>query len=338
MMNGNEIEFKNGILGSMIGILNQEQLLKLKEVIDEQLDRYWVATRCASVNTCNLDNVGYLNAYVSYLDQSGYSRGTIALYKNRNMLLFAFINVPVKEMGVNHLRDFLNYYKTVRKVCNRTLDGVRKNITSFFGWLEKEDVILKNPTRKLDHIKYEEQVLKPFNSVDLAKIRDNCKCIRDRAIVEVLYSTGLRISEFVQLNRESFVNREAVIMGKGGKERTVFITDVAMYYVKEYLKTRTDDNEALFVSLIAPHVRVTKNSIEARLKQLGCNIDLRVTPHVFRRSLCSDLLRVNVPLAKVQKIMGHAKGETTLKHYYYAENEDLKSEFSKYIRQLTLYN
>lgn len=319
------------ILIAMSGKLTADQAQELKLVFYLKLQDYELQEKTTELTIRDQSNFTLLARYIATIQQRGYAEGTVLLYKQRLLNLLMWVNKPVVEITADDLRTYLAYYKSFRKVTNRTLDGVRKNIRSFWIWMQKEDIVLKNEAVKLDKIKYPTILQRPFSDEDRAKIHDACKHIRDLAMIEVLYSTGVRVSELVRMNREDVINGEAIVFGKGSKERKVYFSGHALHYLNEYLASRDDDNPALFVTLDKPHKRLAKNGIEARIRNLGTWAGVEKThPHRYRHTMATNAVHRGMPIQEVQKLLGHAQISTTL---IYAEvnQDDVKSSHAKYV-------
>lgn len=191
---------------------------------------------------------------------------------------------------------------------------MRKTISTFFGWLHDEGLIGQNPARAVKQIKYDKIVRKPFSPVEREKLKNICTSLRDLALTEFLYASGLRVSEVISLDRSSidFVTREATVIGKGGKERRFYLSEVCAEYLRQYLNSRIDNNAALFVSIKSPYKRLTKEGVEFIVKTLGKKAGIsNVHPHRFRRTLATDLVRKGVPIQDVAQILGHSDLRTT---------------------------
>ena len=213
------------------------------------------------------------------------------------------------------------------------MDNVRRNISSFFSWLEEENYILKSPMKRIHKIKTNQQVKEIINDEDIEKLRDKCLCKRDLAIVDLLYSTGIRVGELVNLNIQdiNFEDRECVVFGKGGKERKVYFDAKAKLHLQAYINSRTDDNSALFVTLDAPYDRLKISGVEIRMRQLGRSINLtKIHPHKFRRTMATRAIDKGRPIEQVQKILVHSQIDTTMQ-YTMVNQSNVKSSHKKYI-------
>lgn len=186
-----------------------------------------------------------------------------------------------------------------------------------------------NPIKK---IKAEQIIKNPFSEEELETLRNNCKNIREKAILELLYSSGMRVGELVLLNKSDidFVNNKTIIFGKGAKEREAYFTVKARMLLQEYLKTRTDNNEALFVGSRAPHGRLQISAIQKILRELGERSGVKCHPHKFRRTCATTLLNKGMSVEEISKLLGHAKIETTMGYCKVNQNR-VKDDHSRYM-------
>ena len=164
-------------------------------------------------------------------------------------------------------------------------------------------------------------------------MRDNSECIRDLAIIDMLASTGMRVGELVKLNRDDidFENRECVVLGKGNKQRKVYFDARTKIHLQNYLKSREDNNDALFVSLQKPFNRLLISGVEIRLRELGKKLDLsKVHPHKFRRTLATMAIDKGMPIEQVQQLLGHQSVDTTLQYAMVNQN-NVKLSHHRYI-------
>ena len=210
---------------------------------------------------------------------------------------------------------------------------MRRILSSFFSWLEDEDYIVKSPVRRIHKVRSELTVKETISDEHLEKLRDTCTEVRDLAIIDFLVSTGVRVGELVILNRNDidFNERQCVVLGKGNKERTVYFNARAKVHLQNYLATRTDDNQALFVSLSAPNNRLTISGVETRLRQLGKKAKIcRIHPHKFRRTLATMAIDKGMPIEQVQRLLGHCKIDTTL-HYAMVNQTNVRIAHRKFL-------
>ena len=213
-----------------------------------------------------------------------------------------------------------------------SLNNKRSSISSFFSWLADEEYIDKDPTRKVKKIKVTKKKKKAFTSDELERMRIACTDIRDRALIEMLAYTGCRVSELsnINLNGIDFTRKKVRIIGKGDKERTVFISDQAMIYLNRYLETRQDNNISLFVSKRYPYDRLRKDGIERIVRDLGRSCNVYAHPHKFRRTLCTQLIKRGMPIQNVAILLGHADINMTAGTYYDASDDMIEYEYIRY--------
>jgi integrase family protein len=247
--------------------------------------------------------------------------------------MFVSLKTSIRDLTTSDLRTYLARYQQERKSSKVTIDNMRRIFSSFFGWLEDEDYILKSPVRRIHKIKTDKTIKETFSDEGLELLRDACDEIRDLAMIDLLASTGMRVGELVRLNREdiNFYERECLVFGKGNSERIVYFDARTKIHLINYLDSRQDDNPALFVSLSSPHDRLLIGGVETRLRQIGEKADLnKVHPHKFRRTLATRAIDKGMPIEQVQHLLGHVKIDTTM-HYAMVNQANVKNSHRKYI-------
>lgn len=317
------------VLQGMLG----KGLEELKSVLYYVLSGYDIAKKSTELQAVDESWREELGIFLVRKRVEGRSEGTVSQYNQHLTRMLQYINKPVKEITEADLFMYISMYKKQRSVSGGYLDNIRLVFSSFFGWLNNKGYINKNPAAGLDPIKTEKRIKKPLSDTELEVLRRRCRLERDIALVEFLYSTGVRVSELIALNRQDvdLNNMDAVVYGKGAKERETFLTAASCMHLKEYLDSRTDDNEALFVSLKAPHERLTVSGVEEILRRLGriTGID-KVHPHRFRRTMATNILNKGMPIEEVKEILGHVKLDTTL-IYCQVNKENVKHHHRKYM-------
>jgi integrase/recombinase XerD len=247
--------------------------------------------------------------------------------------MFYSVTEPVRKITTEDMRAYLSEYQKQNNCSKVTIDNIRRNISSFFSWLEEENHILKSPMKRIHKIKTNQQVKEIIDDEDIERLRDNCSCARDLAMVDLLYSTGIRVGELVNLNVSEidFEARECVVLGKGGKERKVYFDAKSKLHLQAYLDSRVDNNPALFVTLDAPYDRLKISGVEIRMRELGRSINLsKIHPHKFRRTMATRAIDKGMPIEQVQKILGHSQIDTTMQ-YAMVNQSNVKSSHQKYI-------
>ena len=314
------------IINDMADVLNAAQLKRLQEVLLKRLVKDEPEKKMIS-------NEEYLNKFLEAKKIEGCSERTIKYYKVTVEQLSKKVLHPIRKVTTEQMREYLVDYQKINNCGKTTIDNVRRNISSFFSWLEEEDYILKSPMRRIHKIRAEKLVKNVITDEDIERLRDGCDCLRDVAMIDLLYSTGIRVGELVRLNRAdiNFSERECVVFGKGDKERRVYFDAKSKIHLINYLKSRIDDNPALFVSLDKPYNRLKISGVEIRLRQLGRKLHLdRVHPHKFRRSMATRAIDKGMPIEQVQKILGHSQIDTTMQYAIVNQN-NVKAAHRKYI-------
>lgn len=315
-----------GILNEMAEYLSVSQLKKLQEVMlrafaEKEQDKK------------NISNDEYLKLFLEAKKIEGCSERTIQYYGTTINKMLEMVTDSIRKITTEQIREYLSEYQKINNCSKVTVDNVRRNISSFFSWLEEENYILKSPMRRIHKIKTNQQVKEVISDEDIEKLRDNCTCKRDLAIIDILYSTGIRVGELVNLNITDIDldARECVVFGKGGKERKVYFDAKAKLHVQEYIDSRTDNNPALFVTLDSPHDRLKISGVEIRVRQLGRKLALQsIFPHKFRRSTATRAIDKGMPIEQVQKLLGHSQIDTTMQYAIVSQN-NVKSSHRKYI-------
>ena len=276
-----EIVFE--ILNDMAEELSVMQLKKLQEVLLKRLQEQDEQVEPAR-------NDEYLEMFINAKKIEGCSERTLKYYRSSVQHMFSRIKTPVRKITTEQLREYLTGYQKINNCGKSTVDNIRRNISSFFSWLEEEDHILKSPMRRIHKIKTKTKVKETISDEDIERLRDHCEVTRDIAIIDLLYSTGIRVGELVNLDIKdiNFEERECIVYGKGEKERRVYFDAKAKLHLQNYISSRKDNNPALFVTLDAPHERLKISGVEIRLRELGRKLNLtRIHPHKFRRTMAT---------------------------------------------------
>lgn len=244
------------------------------------------------------------------------SQGTINQYKYKLINFFGVVQKGIREVTANDIRLYLYWYKTHRNVNNHTLNHTRIVLNAFFGWCVNEgNVIDKNPAATVEKIKYQEPQRQPLTAYELEELRWNCDNIREKALIDFLFSTGLRISECanVKLSDINWGQRSVVVQhGKGDKARIVFFNAESELTLRKYLETRDDDCDGLFVSTRKPIHAIGTRALENIVTAIGKRAGIHAFPHKLRHTFATIGLNSGMPIEKLQKLLGHVKPETTL--------------------------
>lgn len=212
----------------------------------------------------------------------------------------------------------------------------REYISRFYQWACDEEYINKNPTKNIKPIKYEIKPRQALSQMELEYIRMACTSVREKAIIEFLYSTGCRVSELSIVKKcdIDWNNKSVHLFGKGNKHRISFLNAKAEVAIKEYLNERNDHNEYLFVSERKPHNQLKKPGIEKIVRNISrkasVNISKHVKPHVLRHTTATTAIQNGMPIEDISKLLGHSKIDTTM-IYAHTSIEHVQLEHKKYI-------
>lgn len=314
------------ILNAMAEVLTIPQMKRLQEVLIDNLCE-------GKTKKITISNEEYLRMFLEAKRIEGCSERTTQYYRVTIEKMLDAIETPIRKITTEEIRGYLARYQEINNCGKVTIDNIRRNISSFFSWMEEEDYILKSPMKRIHKIKAPTQVKEIISDEAIETLRDHCTCKRDLAMIDLLYSTGIRVGELVNLDRGDidFEKRECVVFGKGNKERRVYFDAKAKIHLREYLESRIDDNEALFVTLDAPHDRLKISGVEIRIRGLGRRLSLnKVHPHKFRRTMATRAIDKGMPIEQVQKILGHSQIDTTMQYAIVNQN-NVKASHQRYI-------
>ena len=311
----------NAVLIEMQPILEPSQLKRLAQVL-----RHTLSPKQPEPHQ------DLLELFLTAKEVEGCSPKTLEYYEGTLRRMTDALAKPYTQIDSDDLRKYLNNYEVSRRSSKVTIDNIRRIMSSFFSWLEDEDYIVKSPVRRIKRVKTATVTRETFTDEQLEIVREACGNVRDRAVVDMLASTGMRIGELVKLDRRDidFQERECIVTGKGNKQRPAYFDARAKLSLETYLASRHDTNPALFVTLGGTR-RVTIGNIERTMRKLAGSINVgRVHPHKFRRTLATHAIDKGMPIEQVQKLLGHAKIETTM-HYAMVNQNNVKTSHRKYL-------
>ena len=310
---------------------NTDDLQFIEEALTKALAEYEVTEKSTALVIRDDRNDRLLKRYAACLHVDGKSKKTIDMYIRRLRAFSDFIRIPFDEVGTYDIRFYLANIKD-QGVSGRTLENYRSYISAFYQWMTREDFIAKNPCDKIPPIKYKDEEKRPFSDPEIDAIRGACLDERQRAMVEILVSSGIRVEELTNLNIDDVdLARLSVHVkeGKGSKERVTYMTEVCALHLKKYLFTRMDDRPALFVSLTKKE-RITPGGVRNILKEIAKRAAVEnVHPHRFRRTFATNLARRGMDIQTIAKLMGHSSIQTTMV-YVSMDETRVREEFKKY--------
>jgi len=298
-----------GKLSLEFGDINQ---LKVRQIIEEVLYKFDVVPQETGLTVIN-DIEDKLQLYFIVKKQEGLSPATLKDRGYQLAIFSSYLKKPLANVTLMDLRVFLAI--RCKKMQANSMNGQISVLKSFFKWLTNEDYIPKNPTVNLKQTKEPKRIREPLSRDEVELLRQNCKKLRESAILEFAYSTGCRLSEIVGVNKEDIDWAEMTlkVIGKGDKERVVCFNTKAKFLLKEYILSRNDDCPALFVSVKNPHGRLGQRAIEREIKIIAkrANFTKSIYPHLLRHTIATHMLAAGMPLHIVQALLGHEDPKTT---------------------------
>lgn len=316
----NKNQFIEEIIRRMDSTLSSEQKEQLKEnltTVLKKVDFVEIAEDLKSSEDRMMDYQSFLLEYEDYIDLRGLSKNTKFQYLRSADKVLKEINKPINKITNSDVEWYLRQYKNNSNIKKTTYNNIFRNINSFFKWLKKKNYIEDNPMDSLQSMKLEKRLLPSLSNVEIDKIKCSTYIShpRDKAMIEIMLSTGCRVGELVQMNKTDIqYDGSIVVHGKGAKDRIVYLNEVALEYLKIYLNSRNDNNEALFVTKDAPYNRISIRGIQHCIKQIGKANDIKCTPHKFRRTMATNAINHGMDLDSLRQIMGHSNIDTTLRY------------------------
>ena len=319
------------VLQKMLPYLDNSQMEQLQRVLKHTFWNCSVEEKQDGEPSEQAPNM--VDLFLASKRVEGCSEKTLTYYKATIEASISEIGKQIRHITTEDLRSYLTEYQRRRQSSRVTIDNIRRILSSFFSWLEDEDYILKSPVRRIHRVKTSTVIKETYTDEALETMRDNCTELRDLAMIDLLASTGMRVGEMVLLNREDidFNERECIVFGKGDKERLVYFDARTKIHLQNYLASRTDTEQALFVSLKTPYKRLQIGGVESRLREMGKRLDIpKVHPHKFRRTLATVAIDKGMPIEQLQQLLGHQRIDTTLK-YAMVKQSNVKLAHRKYI-------
>lgn len=312
-MPNNSERFRNEFSSQLLSLLSPEQVHDVLTAFDVTSSNYEISAKPTEIIVSG-EIPEVVKWFIASKSVQNCSMGTLKQYRYKLIDFFSTVRKPFQDITTTDIRLYLANFKQARSVSDRYLECIRVTLNTFFDWLVDNEYLLRNPCAKIEHIRFQEKPRSPLSAYELEVLRWNCQDIREKALVDFLFSTGCRVSECaaVKLSDIDWVSRSVCIRhGKGDKQRTVYFNAESELTLREYLKTRSDNCDGLFISVrgaktIGPH------AIQDILKKISSRAGMHVYPHKLRHTFATSGLRGGMPLEKLQALMGHTKPQTTM--------------------------
>lgn len=327
-------EIIKNVVNQMAGHLDREQLEHLRNTLYINFNGIEVRKETTALTSTGMNSDDLkIKMFVASKKAVNRQDGTLRQYTREIYNMLQFLGKPLESITGMDLRYYYGMMREHRGISMTTMQTRLHYLSSFWDFLNTEELIHGNPVKKVGALKIEKVIRKPFSSEEMEAMREGCHNLRDRALLEFLYSTGVRVSELVALNVSDIEmgKQELIVYGKGSKERKTYLTDSAKFYLRRYLEERrAAANEPLFVTLDAPHDRLSVAGVQFMLRKLGIRSGVKkVHPHRFRRTIATDLLSRGMPIEQVKVFLGHEKLDTTL-IYCTVKDENVKASHRKF--------
>lgn len=329
--------FANEFVSKLDGKISDEALRTVLQELQVFTSNYDISQRETHVIPYQSNIPDCYRVYMVAKKIEGMSPESMKTYNFYLTDFFEHINRPFEQVTTNDIRIYL--YETQKRtgISNRTLDGKRLVINTFMDWCWKEGYIPNNPCASIKPIKFEEKPREPLSNMELEIVRDACENYRDKAMIELFYSTGCRLSEMVNLKISDidFASKEVHLFGKGSKHRTSYLNAKAEYMLKKYFeleRPKESISDSVFVIFRKPYNGMHKGSIYARVKaiQKRSGIERSLFPHLLRHTMATHALNRGMNVAEVKEILGHEKLDTTM-IYAKISHDSVKFNHKRYI-------
>lgn len=319
--------FLNNIKNRLSDALTVSTMNNLLDNLSDELNNFDIIDITPFDNNGDEDDM--LKAFINALHIEGRSPKTIKRYEYIIGKMLNHLQLSTSQISVFDIRKYLSDKKAAG-ISDRTIEGERQIFSSYFGWLYRESMLKYNPISNIGAIKCCKKIKDIFSDVDIELMKKSCNNIKESALITFLLSTGCRVSEMCSLNRSDidFANLECKVLGKGNKERIVYLDEISGMFLKQYLDTRKDDNEALFINIMKE--RLCTNGVRKLFKNIEARSGVKnIHPHKFRRTLATNLIKHGMPIQEVAAILGHDKLDTTME-YIVLDKSEIEHSYRKF--------
>lgn len=330
------VDFLEHLGSDLINVIDDNKLFNaVMDVITIDLDKYEISERCTELVVSESSNELILKRYCACLLIDGKSKNTIYQYARELKRFYLFVGKNFTDIDTYDIRMYLAVYKQ-KGLCSRTLSTMRSYLYAFFEWLTNEEIINKNPCSRIKPIKYNRDIKKPFTDVEIDAIRSACKTVRERALIELLLSSGIRRAELcdLRINDINFTDMSIIVRnGKGGKKRMTYMNDLSLTYIKKYLSEKApyNENDKLFST---KHGDLTYSGLRYILKKIEEKSGVsNVHPHRFRRTFATSLANRGMDIQEVQQLLGHANINVTMQ-YVCVDDSRVKTSYKRYAQNI----
>ena len=326
--------FVNNMLSSMDQYLTSRQLTELHNVLQEVIRNYSISTDRILYNDIDYVELNneLINTFLEDKRLAGLSEKSLEFYKNSIDYVLRYIDKGLDSITSEDIREYFSYLLEERHTSKVTIDNYRRVLNSFYNHCVANGLLYRNPLLKIGSIKKVKKIKMPFTTREIILMREHLINLREKAIFELLLSSGMRVGELVRLNRNDLDmnNCSVIVTGKGDKQRETFFNELAKISIQRYLDSRTDDNPALFVTHNKPYNRIGVSGVEIQIRNIGRRAGTHAHPHKFRRHFATSMIRKGATIEQVQQYLGHAEIETT-KMYVVSDESEIQYNHKRYV-------
>lgn len=323
----------NKIVGELEADLNSEQLRKVNMLLMMYLEPFELVK--SSTDIVIYDEKSDASAYHQFMVSKkiqGLSDGTLKLYMQTINFFMSKLRKPFKDITTNYIRLFIANREIQDRISKGTLARERGCIVRFFHWLYIEEFIDRDPGARVEKIKVPKRRKQEFSELEVEKLRSAASNAKETLIIELLLSTGCRVSELVSLNFSDYdqENDSIEVIGKGNKQRTLYFNAKAKLALNHYLKEAPHITGPLFYGQTREK-EMTTAGVQKLVKRLGERAGvLNVHPHRFRRTAATLARRHGMPIELVSRFLGHENIETTMA-YSMINDDEVKISHQKFV-------
>lgn len=354
----NEIDISTEIIFAIAPYVRSKDISDIQMKLSMILNKYSISKANTEITVYQGDaNEEIIKRYIMAKTAAGRSRRTLKYYKETLTIIFSAIGKTYTDITAEDIRYYLAIRINRDKISKTTANNERRNLSAFYAWLRKEEILLKNPMSKVENIKQTKEKKKAFTDMDVEKIRYACRDTREKALIEILLSTWARVSEVAEMKISDICENKITVHGKGDKYRDTFLNAKAQIAIKAYLSERNDSSDYLFAhgksikewpdhfkkspkqdnhlwwqqsDLVAPGMMDT-SSLESIVRNIGVRAGVQnCHPHRFRRTGATMALNAGMPLIEVSKLLGHENIGTT-QIYLDITDADMAQAHKKYV-------
>lgn len=304
---------------------------EIKKLLSEITEEYTIKINDRESDIEDL--IEKISLFLNGKEVEGLSKKTLKGYKYELNNFAKYTQKKTHQINSNDIRNFLSSKESLKR---STIIKKLQVLKSFFGWLSDEEIIGSNPAKRVKSPRPEQRINSFFSIKELEQLRDGCKSLRSRAIIEMFYATGCRVSEIAGMKKSDvdMKNMSITVIGKGNKERIVYFNERALHHLEKYLDYRRDSCDYLFVTQRKPFRDMRTCSIQKELRGTvkASNLNRNVTCHDFRRSLATHAINSNVDVAVIQQLLGHSNVSSTLIYTKLSEQRK-ESEYRRFMSQ-----